>query len=40
MIKDGVTHNLDREAIIGTTAPQILPPHRTGDPMWDRDLDG
>jgi hypothetical protein len=37
---DGVTHNLDLEAIVGTTGPQILPPPRTGDPMWDRDLDG
>jgi hypothetical protein len=40
VIKDGVTHNLDLEAIAGTAAPQILPPHRTGEPMWDRDLDG
>jgi hypothetical protein len=40
VVKDGVTHNLDLEAIVGTTAPQILPTHRTRDPMWDRDLDG
>jgi len=40
VIKDGVTHNLDLEAIVGTPAPQILPPHRPADPMWDRDLDG
>jgi hypothetical protein len=40
VIKDGVTHNLDLEAIAGTTAPQILPPRRTGELMWDRDLDG
>ena len=40
VIKDGVSHNLDLEAIVGTTAPQILPTQRTPDPMWDRVLDG
>jgi hypothetical protein len=40
VIKDGVTHNLDLEAIAGTTAPQIFPTHATRDPLWDRDLDG
>jgi hypothetical protein len=40
VIKAGVTHNLDLEAIVGTTAPQIVPTQRTLDPMWDRHLDG
>src|SRR5215470_10921833 len=38
VIKDGVSHNLDLEAIVGTTAPQVLPTQRTPDPMWDRVL--
>jgi hypothetical protein len=40
VIKDGSTHNLDFEAITGTSEPELLPTHRTGHPMWDRDLDG
>ena len=40
VIKDGVSHNLDLEAIAGATAPQVLPGHRMRDPLWDRDLDG
>jgi hypothetical protein len=39
VIKDGVTHTLDLEAIVETTAPQILPTQRSWNPMWDRDLD-
>src|SRR5262249_6121554 len=40
VIKDGVTHNLALEALVGTAAPQLLPTHGVLDPMWDRDLDG
>jgi len=39
VLKDGATHNLDLEAIAGTSEPQLLPTHRSGHPMWDRDLD-
>jgi hypothetical protein len=40
VIKGGVTHNLDLEAMVGATAPQVSLARRTEDPMWDRDLDG
>jgi len=39
VLKDGATHNLDLEAIAGTSKPELLPTLRTGHPMWDRDLD-
>jgi len=39
VLKDGATHNLDQEAIAGTSEPELLPTQRTGHPMWDRDLD-
>src|SRR5436309_3436888 len=29
VVKDGVTHDLYLEAIVGTTTPQIMPTHRT-----------
>jgi len=39
VLKDGVTHNLDLEAMTGTSKPEFSPIHRTGHPMWDRSLD-
>jgi hypothetical protein len=40
VIQGGVTHNLDLEAIVGATAPQVAPAQSREDPMWDRHLDG
>ncbi len=39
VLKDGATHNLDLEAMAGTSEHELLAAHRTGHPMWDRDLD-
>ena len=39
VLMDGATHNLDLEAIAGTSKPVPVPTHRTGHPMWDRKLD-
>jgi hypothetical protein len=39
VLKDGATHNLDLEAITGTSKPELLPTLNKGGPMWDRDLD-
>jgi hypothetical protein len=39
VIKDGLSHDLDLDPIVGTTETEILPAQRIRDPMWDRDLD-
>ncbi len=39
VLLDGTTHNLDLEAAAGRSEPVLLSTHKTGHPMWDRDLD-
>jgi hypothetical protein len=39
VLKDGATHNLDLEAMAGTSEHELLPTRRPGHPMWDLDLD-
>jgi hypothetical protein len=40
VIQQGVIHDLDREATVGSVAPQTIRARRPQDPLWDRDLDG
>lgn len=39
VLMDGATHNLDLQTTGGKSEPVPLSAQRTGQPMWDRDLD-